>query len=284
MIRNYRDLFLTLYHQEELSTRLIREKRGVLVGLAVALIYSITASVINPISFPKLHLLLNWQAFLTTWLALSLGLGLAGAIVGWFTENSGAIVGGGALITGLILITVIAVYLSLQNKIQLLFVYFAVVLPIFGASVVLAWGLRWAILRISKITQETDVSSKKKRIRQLISLVILVGVIPGIFNRFDLTTLNVLTRITQTLQSTKIDFSSTFRFPEENVPEIERHLGMDFALYSRPSSQSVGFIEVTIYFKDGFTLTCIAPTNGELYMFASSCNEGGKLTKYQPLE
>jgi len=284
MIRNYRDLFLTLYHQEELSTRLIRVKWGVLVGLAVALVYSITASVINLISFPQLHLLLNWQAFLTTWLALSLGLGLAGAIAGWFTENNGAIVGGGALITGLILIMVIAAYLSLQNKIQLLFVYFVAVLPIFGASVVLAWGLRWAILRISKIAREIEFSSKKKMIRQLISLVIIVGVIPGIFNRFDLTTLNVLARITQTLQSKKIDFASTFRFPEENVSEIESHLGMDFTLYSRPSSLSVGFIEITIYFKDGFTLTCLAPTNGELYMFASSCNEGGKLTKYQPLE
>jgi len=262
----------------------MRIKRGMLVGLVVALAYSITASVINPLSFPRFHLIVNWQAFLTTWVAMSVGLGLAGAIVAWFTENNGAIVGGGAMVTGLILIAVIIAYITIQNKIQLLFVYIVAVLPLFGASIVFAWALRWAINQYSQIKREEKLPIRKKMLRQLICLVILAGLIPGIFNRFDLTTLDSLTRVTQRLQSTGEIPESIFRFPEENIRDLDKHLGMDYTLYSRPSTQSVGFIDVTIYFKDGYTLTCLIPTSMDLYMFASYCNEGSKMEIIQTPE
>jgi hypothetical protein len=288
MMRDYfrriRESIILDYHQEPLSVRVKRMVSGVLIGFFISLIYSLAATLVNPLTLPQLHLITNWQVFFETWLVMSLGFGLAGGIVGWFTENIGAIFGGGVIIAGLVVTIVIIAYLNVQNKIPFLFVYLVALLPILGASIVIAWGFRSGINHISRIRLEENRVRRKSLVWNFIIIVFLVGFIPGSFNRFDLTAIDTLTRMNNGLEQNDFGASSNFRFPEEFVPGLTQRSGMAYSLYSRPSRQSVGFIEVTIYYEDGYTLTCMVPAEIALYNYASPCNEGEKLIPIQPAQ
>ena len=79
-IKDIQQALLLAYRQEPLTVRLQRGKIGVLVGLVIAFLCSFTASLVNPLTLPSLHLFINWTALIQAWVILSLGLSLVGFI------------------------------------------------------------------------------------------------------------------------------------------------------------------------------------------------------------
>lgn len=273
-IKDIQQALLLAYRQEPLTVRLQRGKIGVLVGLVIAFLCSFTASLVNPLTLPSLHLFINWTALIQAWVILSLGLSLVGFISGWFTENNGAVAGGGAIVACLVLLVVLAEYSKIQEKIPYLSVYWAVILPVLGASVFLAWVFRALINRINQLRREDDENKKRRGYGAIIGVIVALGLIPGLFYRFDLSTIKTLTRVSRGIQYAQNPDQESFIFPLEFRSAVEKRSTMKYTLYSRPSHVSVGFIDVTIYFDDGYVITCMVPTSIDLYDFANRCNEG----------
>jgi len=273
-IKEIQRAILMAYHQEPLSARLQRGKIGVLIWLEIAFLCSVTASLVNPLSLPSLHLFINWTALIQAWLILSIGLSLVGFISGWFTENNGAVAGGGAIVACLVVLVVLAEYSKIREKIPYLSVYWAVILPVLGASVFLAWVSRALINRVNQLAKEEDKRRRRKGWGVTIGIILALGLIPGLFYRFDLTTIKTLTRVSRGIQYAQNPDQNSFIFPADFKSAVEKRSTMKYSLYSRPSHTSVGFIDVTIYFDDGYVITCLVPTSMDLYDFANRCNEG----------
>ena len=273
-IKDIQQALLLAYRQEPLTVRLQRGKIGVLVGLVIAFLCSFTASLVNPLTLPTLHLFINWTALIQAWVILSLGLSLVGFISGWFTENNGAVAGGGAIVACLVGLIVLLEYSKIQEMIPYLTVYWAVILPVLGASIFLTWVFRALINKVKQVECEEDGQRKKKGLGTVIGIILAIGLIPGLFYRFDLTTIKTLTRVSNGIQNAENPDQDSFIFPLEFRAAVEKRSTMEYTLYSRPSHLSVGFIDVTIYFDDGYVITCMVPTSIDLYDFANRCNEG----------
>jgi hypothetical protein len=277
MFSKIKNSIQTSYHMESLSSRFERIKLGVVFGMLAAFMYTLAASTINIISFPALQLGMDWISVLSTWFGVSIALAVAGAIAAWPTEDNVAIVGGGALIMVLLLVANVIVFYASKDSTQSLIQVLVTTLPLIVACVLLAWGMRWAINRHIKIKKEEVEANRRSLLIRLYFVIIVVGLIPGIFTRFDLTALNTINALNQRLQTPASDTSLYIRFPEENQAAIQKHFATKFKMYIRTSLSTIGALDVTMRFDDGYTVTCLVPNDGGQFMVIPVCSEGRKV-------
>ena len=265
------------FNQETLEERSSRMLPGVLYGAIVATVFVLISSIINVLFFPDLHLAVDWIGFLIRWLEFGIALALAGAIVGWFSEEYMGIVGGGIILTTLILIGNLIASLIGNGSATLMVQSFFTALPLIGVCIILAWALRTAINRHLHIKQHETPGMRWKMFVQMIFIVCLVGLIPGVFSRFGLSSENAIRTLNKSLQNTTTTPPLEVRFPIANVPAIKGHIGMDYKMYTRTSSEVTGALDITIRFVDGYTITCIVPTDSSS-AYLDACNEGTRIT------
>jgi hypothetical protein len=266
------------YRQETLSERSARMLPGALYGALGATAYALTFSTINVVTFAGLHLSIDWIRLLTFWGGFGAALALAGAIVGWFTEEYTGIVGGGIVMTVLILAGNLIFSLASGNSAEEILQSFVATLPTVGAAILLAAGLRVAINRHLHIKQSEPPESRRKLLAGLVGIVFLVGWIPGALTRYDSSTVEVLRTLNESLKSDGTVPASDSRLPIAKLPALKDHLGMNYRLYPRASVLSTGAMDITIRFEDGYTLTCNVPTGGGGQVYFTDCNEGQKIT------
>ena len=128
-------------------------------GALVATIYTLTFSLINVYTFPKLPLGMDWARLLGMWIGLSVAFALCGVIAGWFTEEYEGIVGGGVIIT--VLLVIILLISSVIKTSTSTAQSIITTLPLIGVAMLAAWGLRWAARRHQEI-----VNKEKPELRQ----------------------------------------------------------------------------------------------------------------------
>jgi hypothetical protein len=277
MFQRIREYLAREFDQESPQSRMQRVKYGIIMGFLGSLVYALSSAFINVISYPGLHLAVNWINILTTWIVVCLALILAGFIVGWPTEEVKAIVGGGiALTVVLLLANTIAFMVSTSARGS----YFQVLvtsLPMVGVCVLAALALRQGINKLEKAKNEEDKSIQQKRFSKIIGLVILLGLIAGLFSRFDGTAVTMLKSLNERLQSTDISSSSKVRFPENVKTDVQSHFGEGYSLIVRSATATVGALDVTVRFDSGYTVTCQIPTATGTYIFMDSCSEGTKI-------
>ena len=104
MFKRIADAIIKSYRQETLAERSERIGPGAMYSAIAAIVYVLVSSVINVLFFPGLHLAVDWISLLTNLIEFVIALSLAGAIVGWFTEEYMGIVGGGVVLTILLLV------------------------------------------------------------------------------------------------------------------------------------------------------------------------------------
>jgi hypothetical protein len=128
--------------------------------------------------------------------------------------------------------------------------------------------------------QQEKPEARRKQIRQLVTLVLLVGAVLGVFSLFGTSSLSTLRSMNKTLQGYATDPLIGLRFPYRNVPSLKDHFGMDYSLFVHTSTLMTGTIDITIHFKDGYSVTCLVPlldANGQLLL--DTCNEGTSVRK-----
>jgi hypothetical protein len=265
------------YRQETLAERGERMVPGALYGAIAATVFVLVSSIINVIFFPNMHLAINWISLLTHWIEYGIALVLAGVIVGWFTEDYMGIVGGGVVLTILLLVgNLIASFIG-GGSATLTVQSFITAVPLVGAGVLLAGAVRMAINRHLHIKQQETPEVRRKLFVQLTIIVFLVGLIPGVFSLFGQTSEYTIRALNESLQNFATDPLFEWRFPYAKVPALKDHLGMDYTLYPRTSVIEADALDITIRFEDGYTVTCLVPTTSGDAMLLQVCNEGTKI-------
>jgi hypothetical protein len=222
-------------------------------------------------TFPKLPLGMDWARMLGMWIGFSAAFALCGVIAGWFTEEYEGIVGGGVIITVLLVIILLissAIKTSPSTAQSII-----TTLPLIGVAMLAAWGLRWIARRHSEIVHKEKPELRKKLLTQHILMVLLIGFIPGILGRMDSPSEHTIRQLHELLQAAPSDPSILPRLPLKQVPALKDHFGVGYLLYPRQSTQSVGTLDVTVRFEDGYTMTCSLPIAGGA-SFITQCNEG----------
>lgn len=253
--------------QESLPERGKRMRPAALYGALAASAYALAFHLVNAYSFPNLPLGLDWARLLSMWLGFGAAFALAGAIAGWFTEEYGGIVGGGAIITTLLAV----MFLFVQGQGSTL-QSILMALPLIGVSMLAAWGLRRAAAIHLDIERDPQPGARRKRLIQHGLTVLLVGLVPGILGRMDLSSERAITNLHRLLQTAPQDASVLPRLPLRQLPELQDHLGVDYVIYARNSELSAGALDVTVRFADGFTMTCFLPIGGS--GFVTDCVAG----------
>ena len=277
MFKRFTQEIVRFYRQETFAERSLRMVPGALYGTLVATVFVLASSVINILFFPGQHLGVDWVRFLIQWVEFGIALAAAGAIVGWFTEDYMGIVWGGVLLTALLLIGNLLASLADSGSAALTVQSFITAVPLVGAGILLTGAIRVAINRHLYVRQQEKAEIRRKLFVQLIIIVFLVGLIPGIFSRFGASSENAVSTLNNNLQNYATDKLFEWRYPFKQVPALRDHFGMNYTLYVRTSAYEVGSMDVTIRFEDGYTITCIVPTNSGNDMLLQTCNEGSSI-------
>src|SRR5512141_1919209 len=257
------DTIKRIYQEETWEQRSQRIIPAALYSALVATVYIWTLTLVNVFTFPNLPLGIDWVQLFKNWILLSLAAALFGAVAAWFTEEYEGIVGGGILITVLIVLF-FSLFLRAQSLIS--------VILLIGVTILGAWVVRWfAHCHLAIMSKEA--STRRKELMRHVGIALLVGLVPGILGRMDLPEQQALDQLHTLLQAAPNDPSVLPRLPLKRVPELKNHFGVDYRLYAKPSSVSVGAMEVTTRFADGFSMTCLLPT-GSGNLFITDCNEG----------
>lgn len=255
-----------IYQEETWQGRSQRMIPAALYAASIATIYIWTLTLVNVFSFPSLPLGIDWVQLFKSWIGLSIATAIFGAIAAWFTEDYEGIVGGGVIIT-LLIVLYSSLFLRAQSLVS--------IIPLIGVTMLGAWGVRWFAQRHLAIMKENE-ARRRSVLMKHIGIAMLVGLVPGILSRMDLPAQQALTQLHTLLQTAPNDPSVLPRLPLKQVPELQNHLGVEYRMYAKPSSVAVGSMQVTTRFADGFSMTCLLPT-GSGALFITDCNEGDEV-------
>jgi hypothetical protein len=261
------------YQQETLAERSRRMLPAAAFGALVATAYIWMFFLVNVYTFPNLPLSLDWARLFTMWILYAGGFALFGAIAAWFTEEYAGIVGGGLIFT--VLMSIVFLLSSGARNSTVTVQSIIMALPLLGVSMLAAWGLRWAAHRYSAIQREAKPDRRQRLIKHVLTL-LLIGLIPGVLMRMDLPSEQTIGKLHELLQAAPNDPSVLPQLPLKQVPALQDHLGVDYRLYARQSALSAGALDVTVRFKDGFTMSCLLPVSSGIN-FITECNEGAEV-------
>jgi hypothetical protein len=133
------------------------------------------------------------------------------------------------------------------------------IIPVIGAGILLAWVIRMVVKRHSDIMALAEPKIRRKQLTQLVGIVLLVGLIPGVFSMFGSSSHHAIGSINNVLQNYATDKLIDSRFPYQQLAALKQHFGMDYTLYTHTSSAASGSLDITVRFMDGYRITCVVP-------------------------
>ena len=277
MFERIRKGILYSLQEETIAERKARMLPGAIYGVFAATVYILTLSTVNVLTIPGLHLAIDWEHLLTYWVGFGLGLALSGVIVGWFTEDYAGVVSGGIVMTILLLVGNLIVSLITGENASLLFQSVVTAIPLIGGAVLLAGCLRFVIIRHLRATENKDTRQRRKLLANLIGIVFVVSCLPGVFSRYDLSAVSVFRALNTALENGATDPLAASRFSDAQLPGLKTHFGTGFKVYPRISVFTAGALDVTVRFTDGYSFSCVVPTDAGEQTFFTTCNEGTKI-------
>jgi hypothetical protein len=224
-----------------------------------------------------LHLTVNWTSAISIWVIVSLALVIAGFIVGWPTEEVKAIVGGGVTLTVLLLLVNTIMFISQNVTNQSYFQVLVASLPMVGVIVLVALAIRQGINKAAAAEKEESQPIRRKALVKIFSIVILLGMIGGLFSRFDGAAVTMLKSLNERLQTADVSGTTKVKFPANVLEDVQSRYGQEYGMYIRSAAGTIGALDVTISFADGYTLTCQIPTVSGSYVFIDACSEGNRV-------
>ena len=277
MLNKIKEIFKKDLEEEPFQARWPRIKYGILIGVVGALLYAIIAATINIISYPDLHLSVNWTSAISIWMIVSLAMTIAGFIVGWPTEEVKAIVGGGVTLTFLLLLVNTILFIGQNVTNQSYFQVLVTSLPMIGVVVLLALAIRQGINKAAAATKEESLATRRKSLAKIFSIVIVLGMIGGLFSRFDGSAVSMLASLNERLQTAELSGISKVKFPSNVLEDVQSRYGQEYGLYIRSAAGTIGALDVTISFVDGYRVTCQIHTVSGSYVFIDACSEGNRV-------
>ena len=277
MFKRITNPILVFFREETLSERLERMLPAAATGALAGTAYVLTLFLINVISLPALHLSPDWGRLLAALLTYDLALALAGAIAGWFTEHPAGAIAGGIVSTLLyLIINWIIIRVTGAGDARLVQLIITAV-PLLIGAILLCGAFRFAISRYDRLKQSRPGGKRNARLAGMLVIVILVGMTPGSFARFDLASQKVIVAMDQKLQAVASDPSLQAQFPLAEFLPLRAHFGTHFQLYPRASASLGGSLDVTIRYADGYAITCLVPTSDPFVQYFKQCYLGNNV-------
>jgi hypothetical protein len=277
MFQRIRKRLLYSMQEETTAERSVRMLPGALYGAFAATVYILTLYTINVITIPGLHLGVDWTHLITYMIGFVLALALSGVIVGWFSEDYAGVITGGIIMTAFLLLGNLVISLINGENASLLFQSVLTAVPLVGAAVLIAAGLRFVIKRHLQNTQAKQPGQRRKLFTSLIGIIFLVSFVPGVLSRYDLTAVSVFRALNTALQNGAKDPLAAARFLPAQLPGLKDHFGKSYKVYPRVSVFSAGSLDITVRFNDGYVFSCVVPTDAGEETFFTTCNEGNKI-------
>jgi hypothetical protein len=258
MINKTGNFLKTIFEEETLAQRSRRMIPAAMYGALIATAYVWTLSLINVYTFPKLPLALDWERTLQMWFGFGLAAAIFGVVTAWFSDETAGIVGGGLISTTLLGIVFLLSSQELNSTSTFQSILMAATLV--GVNMLGAWGLRWMANRHLNIAREETAAARRKLMIKHILTILLIGFAPGVLNRMDLNAEQAIGHLHELLEAAPTDQSVWPQLPFKQVPALQDHLGVEYRIYVRTSAVSAGALDVTVRFKDGFSMSCVLPT------------------------
>jgi hypothetical protein len=277
MFRRIANSILIFFREETLYERSERMLPGVIIGIIVGTAYVLTLHTINVISLPALHLSLDWGRMVANLVIYDLVLGLVGAIAGWFTEDYMGAIGGGIVTIVIYLIINWIIIRFTGNNADRIVQLLISALPLLVGAILLCGVYRFSFGRYLRLKQTQPSGKRRARLAGLIAIVILAGLLPGLFSRFDQNAQNVVLTMDERLQAVGGDPTLMAQFPLAEFPTLQGHFGMHFVLYPRVSGSIAGSLDVTIRYDDGYSITCLVPTADPYVQYFKQCFPGNNV-------
>jgi hypothetical protein len=87
----------------------------------------------------------------------------------------------------------------------------------------------------------------------------------------------MLQSLSERLQTADTSGTSRVKFPSNVLEDVQSRFGQEYSLYIRSAAGTIGALDVTISFVDGYTITCQIPTVSGSYVFIDACSEGNQV-------
>ncbi len=277
MFKRIANPIVLFFREETLKERSERMLPGVIIGLLAGTTYVLALSLINVISLPALQLSLDWTRMLTNLVKYDIVLALVGAMAGWFTEDYAGVIGGGIVsILLYLMINWIILRLTGANP-ERIVQLFITALPLLVGAMALCGIFRFAVGRYLRVKAMQPGGKRRSRLAGLIAIVIVAGMLPGLFAHFDQNTQNVIQAMEQRLQTVASDPGLTAQFPLAEFPALQGHFGKHFVFYPRASGSIPNALDVTIRYEDGYAITCLVPTDDPYVQYFKQCFPGNNV-------
>jgi len=260
-----------IIEEEKPADRRRRMIPAAMYGAVVATIYVWSFSLVNIYSFPNLPLGVDWLYVIETWIGLTVAFAAFGAIAAWFTEEYAGIVGGALIFTVLMALWFLVAARSTSSTVTAQSII--TTLPLIGVNMLAAWAVRWAARHHIAITNEKNPGTQRKQWIQHIGIIVLIGLVPGLFGRMDRPAERTIGQLHELLQAAPTDTSIRTRLPVRQVPALADHFGVPYTIYARQSELAVGVMQAVVRFEDGFVMTCQLPIATEI-QFITTCSAG----------
>ncbi len=277
MFKRIANSIIVFFREETFKERSERMLPGIIIGAIAGSAYVLTVSTINVISLPALHLSIDLGRMLTDLVRYDLALALIGAAAGWFTEDYMGGIGGGIVTILAYLIVNWIIFRVTGGSSERIVQIFITAIPLLVVAMVLCGIFRFAIARYLRVAQTEPPKNRSVRFAGMIMIVVLTGILPGLFSRFDQNAQDTVLTMDKRLQAVASDPTLLDQFPLTEFPTLQDHFGMHFVLYPRASATMGNALDVTIRYADGYTITCLVPTDDPYVQYFKQCFAGNNV-------
>lgn len=227
---------------------------GALSGFLVGTICALVSTFINTLLYPDLPIYMSWPGAFKLWLLWAvLGTVLAGVSAlsseGW-----------SSILLSAFLMTLTILLLNFVDDLSLLFLNLIIILglslPLTAIMLPLAYLFFWLSRRFMEA--ETLVAWERRKIILVNVLVILgLGILPGVYARFNVRAERGMTLIHEMLQvGAQTDSMDAYPLQLRKTEGYTEHKDQPYTLSQKQSSYSTVGVDVTAHFEDGYELKC----------------------------
>jgi len=222
-------------------------------GFIAGTICILVASFINVWLFPELPLKMDWQRIFLLWLAWAFIGGLLAGVAAISSEGWGSIILSAFLMATVILI--INFVQGIDSILLNLLVLLGLALPFTAVMVPIAFIFFWLAKRFLHLYDYVG-WERWKIILVNAFVIILLGVLPGLYSKFN-SRANEGTHLVHAMLQ-EASTSSTLPTPLENAEGFAEHRTQSYELTQVESVYSTVGVDVTAHYEDGYALRCTA--------------------------
>lgn len=246
-----------------------RALAGGIYGLIAASAFTITAALVDVLTYPDLPIYVDWGQATLVWLALGATLMGVGALVGWSSEGLVGIGLGAAALN----VTVLGLSLAQSDYalIPKIVIFIILSLPVTAASVPVALGLRWLIRLRTNLSGQSGWDLRRGLIVTLL-LAVLGGAVPGLLARMPAQAEQAMIYLHARLTDSTPPDTGPYS-PFRAATRLGEHWGMPFTMRQTRSLTSTEGYDITVRYADGYTFECTVVVYRNYAPYVRACRE-----------